>query len=439
MSNYLMIPSKTVKSDLLTSNKYLVYIPIATRDTYGSVKLGDGIKVEDGKITIDTTKLPIREISKNGVNITPDENGKINIVLTKDDVGLHNVDNTADINKIVSGPQQSALNKKVDKYQGIENVGKVLSVGSDGNVSLSASVGGTIITKNNGVLISDTGNIYNFSDDFVITSNGTEINIKGSEALKSSFKNVTYDGKTGVLTFVRYDDTTLTVDLPLELITKSGYYDPIVRELVLVLTNDDEIRIPVGDLIDQYYADENTLTLKKIGDKLTFSIKEGVLEDYVPVKGTQILDAKVFNDEIAILNTNNNTIDRIKHINNNFLISGSDGVSLLNIDTQLQTVSAFNKQLAFKDDVVGGSIDPATNISLGSFQGNYNADVFSSPTQDSPEIMSNVTHGVLMSQYHLVDNGVGLIYLSVPEIYSYFKTSLGEIDSILDLINGEVI
>ena len=37
------------------------------------------------------------------------------VVLTKTDVGLSNVDNTSDINKPISTAQQAALNKKVDK------------------------------------------------------------------------------------------------------------------------------------------------------------------------------------------------------------------------------------------------------------------------------------------------------------------------------------
>lgn len=438
MSNYLMIPSPTVKSDLKTDNKYLVYIPIATRETYGSVKIGDGLLIDGGVISFDENKLPILSILKNGIKIEPDENKRINITLNKTDVGLHNVDNTSDKNKPVSTLQQLEFDKKVNIAQGVEHEGKFLFVDSSGNVGLTSS-GGSISTKYKDSLLTNETKIYNFTDAFVLSLNGNEIKIDASDELKSAFKLIEYDGKTGVLSFIKYDGSVMSVDLPLELIAKSGYYDQITQELVLVLTNDDEIRIPVGDLIDQYYADETTLTLKEINGKLTFSLKEGLLDEYVPVKGTQILDAKVFNDEIAILNTSDNTIDRIKHINNNFLISASDGSNLLNIDTQLKTISAFNKQIAFKEDITAGSIDPAENDKLGSMQGNYSATEYDSPNENSPELMYNVVHGMMNKQYHLVNNGVGLIYLTVPEIYSYFRTALGDIDSILDAINGEVV
>ena len=62
------------------------------------------------------------------------------------------------------------------------------------------------------------------------------------------FKDVNYNNVNGVLTFTRYDDTTKEIDLPLELLVESGYYDEVTNELVLVLANGSEIRIPVGNL-----------------------------------------------------------------------------------------------------------------------------------------------------------------------------------------------
>lgn len=63
------------------------------------------------------------------------------------------------------------------------------------------------------------------------------------------FKDVSYNNVNGVLTFTRYDDTTKEIDLPLELLVESGYYDEVTNELVLVLANGSEIRIPVDDLL----------------------------------------------------------------------------------------------------------------------------------------------------------------------------------------------
>lgn len=68
----------------------------------------------------------------------------------------------------------------------------------------------------------------------------------------NDIKNVTYNTTTGVFVFTKHDNTTITVDLPIEQNVKSGYYDDTNEELVLVLMNDQEIRIPASGLVDVY-------------------------------------------------------------------------------------------------------------------------------------------------------------------------------------------
>lgn len=46
-----MVPVKAVKEGLITETKQLIYVPVATAETYGSVKLGDDFKLVDGKLT----------------------------------------------------------------------------------------------------------------------------------------------------------------------------------------------------------------------------------------------------------------------------------------------------------------------------------------------------------------------------------------------------
>lgn len=65
-------------------------------------------------------------------------------------------------------------------------------------------------------------------------------------------KNVEYNSTTGVLIFTRHDNTTITVDLPVEEIVTRGYYDSLSQDLVLVLASGQEIRIPASGLIDDY-------------------------------------------------------------------------------------------------------------------------------------------------------------------------------------------
>lgn len=62
---------------------------------------------------------------------------------------------------------------------------------------------------------------------------------------RDAFTNITYDQKTGILAFTTTDGSVLSVDLPLELIVSGGKYDDASQNLVLTLSNGDEIRIPL--------------------------------------------------------------------------------------------------------------------------------------------------------------------------------------------------
>ena len=90
--------------------------------------------------------------------------------------------------------------------------------------------------------------------------------------IKDLFKEVSYNASNGVLSFTRKNGTIITVDLPLELIVSSGHYDSKTKSIILVLANNDEITIPVSDLVNEYYADITELSgrqgelLGKCGD-----------------------------------------------------------------------------------------------------------------------------------------------------------------------------
>lgn len=271
----VMVPAKAVKQDLKTETNTIVYMPLASRDNPGVVQIGDGLNIDaNGLLSFDDSKITILQIAKNGVIIPPDENKIVNIELNKNDVGLNNVDNTADINKPVSIYQQQALDTKLDKFAGVANKDKILAVGDDGYVTYKAVR--KFSTYNNGVKISDDTESYNFTPLFVVTGTNTKnLTIDGSNELKESFRAVTYNAVNGVLSFERVNGSVLNVDLPLELLIKSGYYEDETMSLVLVLANGEEIKIPVAELVNSYYADETSLTLIKDGDRLTFKVKTG--------------------------------------------------------------------------------------------------------------------------------------------------------------------
>ena len=108
--------------------------------------------------------------------------------------------------------------------------------------------------------------------------------------IKDLFKEVSYNASNGVLSFTRKNGTIVTVDLPLELIVSSGHYDSTTKSIVLVLANNDEITIPVSDLVNEYYADNTTLELKTVNGKLTFNVKSGVYVEAQTGKGLSTND-----------------------------------------------------------------------------------------------------------------------------------------------------
>ena len=129
------------------------------------------------------------------------------------------------------------------------------------------------------------------------------------------FKDVSYNATNGVLTFTKKDNSTVKIDLPLELLIKSGHYDSSTENLVLVLANNDTIKIPVAELVNEYYADGKTLELKTVNGKLTFNVKNGVYQEKVSGKGLSTND---FTNDYKN-KVDSNTSNRHTHTNKSVL------------------------------------------------------------------------------------------------------------------------
>ena len=107
----VLVPVTTVQPDLVTQTDVVVYVPLASKNAHGIVKIGDGLNItNDGELWWDASEVPIKYIAKNGEDIAPDDNKRVNIVLNKIDVGLSNVDNTSDLDKPISNATQQAIN-----------------------------------------------------------------------------------------------------------------------------------------------------------------------------------------------------------------------------------------------------------------------------------------------------------------------------------------
>ena len=78
--------------------------------------------------------------------------------VTKAQVGLGNVDNTSDANKPISTATQNALNGKLSIKQNPQDAGKVVKVGSDGNLEFtSESSGGGLLSVSHGATLKGAG------------------------------------------------------------------------------------------------------------------------------------------------------------------------------------------------------------------------------------------------------------------------------------------
>ena len=116
MNDVLLIPVTTVQPDLVTETGTIVYVPLASKEAHGIVKIGEGLNINSsGEISLDRSEITIKEIAKNGIVILPDENKRVNIVLNKEDVGLDRVDNTPDSEKPVSNATRLELNILADE------------------------------------------------------------------------------------------------------------------------------------------------------------------------------------------------------------------------------------------------------------------------------------------------------------------------------------
>lgn len=99
------------------------------------------------------------------------------------------------------------------------------------------------------------------------------------QTFDDAITEVEYDPSTGYLKFSSYGGE-FSVDLPLELIVASGRFDSTNKDIVLVLANGGEIRIPLDNFVEQVTSE--IAALKKsfkgvsvAGQKLIFTTHDG--------------------------------------------------------------------------------------------------------------------------------------------------------------------
>ena len=175
MSDTILVPVTTVQPDLVTQTDVVVYVPLASKNAHGIVKIGDGLNItNDGELWWDASEVPIKHIAKNGEDIVPDDNKRVNIVLNKIDVGLSNVDNTSDLDKPISNATQQAINIVKNDVDNLFNSIDDLSDSIDallqtGVYSINGKTG-NVVLKN-----SDLENDTNYATEQYVQENGGKI------------------------------------------------------------------------------------------------------------------------------------------------------------------------------------------------------------------------------------------------------------------------
>src|SRR5690554_2808763 len=149
-------------------------------------------------------------------------------------------------------------------------------------------------------------------------------------------KDVVYNNVNGVLTFTKYDDTTKEIDLPLEYLVESGYYDEVANELVLVLANGSEIRIPVGNLL----TDLDAHNIRFNGSGTNYLVNKNDVESAV-----KELDTRVKNntDNVALKVSTSDIVDDLVSTDVDKPLSANQGKVLNDITAKLAVSNVFTQ------------------------------------------------------------------------------------------------
>lgn len=98
--------------------------------------------------------------------------------------------------------------------------------------------------------------------------------------MNKTFKEVTYDPTTGVMSFKNLNNEVTNINLPLSLLISSASYDNDNKKIVLTLANNDTIDIPILDLVSNYYDDKINANKEHIASTSNelYRLKTDVLE-----------------------------------------------------------------------------------------------------------------------------------------------------------------
>ena len=280
-----LIPVKGVLPTVQTQSDNVIYIPRAHKNKPGIVKEGDGINIENGVASLDKTWIQdtIDELTTTLTDNISDIDNKIVTHIndfknphrvTKDQVGLGNVDNTSDENKPISNATQREL-KRLERMISGEKGALAYATYEEMVTALNAD------EKSYGV----------GQSIFIGTRDVPDLWIYGVEDTK--------------IEYIYVDDNTIELTLKYDGTIRIGYYtlaalESNVVELDNVVTTDTEQTITAnknftGDLLyngaevatsDEIY--DNFISYTK-SQKLTEAQKEQVRNNIGAGTGTTVI------------------------------------------------------------------------------------------------------------------------------------------------------
>lgn len=143
-------------------------------------------------------------------------------------------------------------------------------------IASGAEVNTIVAVQRNGTAITPKDRVVNILVPVKTSELNNDSTYQTAADVAETIVGVKLDLASGIITLTRKNGTTFALDLPTEKIIKSGHYDSETKEIVLVLEDSSEIRFSASELIDEYYADENTIELytdTADGNKKKFRLK----------------------------------------------------------------------------------------------------------------------------------------------------------------------
>lgn len=381
--------------------------------------LNKKVDKEDGKVLssndyTNEDKLKLQGIEEGAqVNTVTSVAGKTGaVVLSKSDVGLNLVDNTSDINKPVSIPQQEAINAVKSDIQSFEN-----SINNNKQELI------TIINNTKQDLI---GTLEDNSDSNTI--NGAK------KYAESIIPTIELDSTTDLQYELKVDGQIIgTINIPEDQFLEDVQYNSNIITFTFKTSNGQKTtEINVSDLIDTYNAGQGII----LNDS-TFSIKiDPVSDTYLSVSENGLKLSGInselnkinsglsdVNSDISDINSNISTIDsELNKINSDLLEINSD-ISEINSDVSNiksdileinSDVSNINSNISNINSELNNKInrsDVYTKLEIDSKN-------FATETYVNNQIADAITSGTIDLSDYLTINNANLTYATKQELNS---------------------